>query len=161
MRSIVALAPLLLAACAGNSTGPSLAKRPIESRSLEEPVREAVAPAPADAALRALIDEQLDRARRSQSAFAALLPRVQSAAADAGSEGSESWIAAQQVLSALEGARAGTTGALGRLDALIAERVLAGEDAGLAELQAAQREVAALADQQRDIFESLRSRVSR
>jgi hypothetical protein len=161
MRLILALAPLLLAACAGQSSGPSLAKRPIESRSLEEPVREALAPAPADAALRALIDEQVDRARKSQSEFAALLPRVQDAASSAGAQGSESWIAAQQLLSALEGSRAGTTGALGRLDELIAERVLAGQDAGLAELQAAQREVAELADQQRGRFESLRERVNR
>lgn len=161
MRSILALAPLLLAACAGDSTGPSLAKRPIESRSLEEPVREPVVPAPADRALRVLVDEQLERARKSQRAFAELLPRAEAATGAAGAEGSESWIAAQQLLSALEGAREGTTGALGRLDALIAERVLAGEDAGLAELQAAQGEIAELSEQQRETFERLRERINR
>lgn len=161
MRHILALAPLLLSACAGDSTGPSLAKRPIESRSLEEPVREAVAPAPADTALQALVAEQLERARSSQRAFAELLPRTQTAVAAAGAEGSESWIAAQQLLSALEGSREGTTGALGRLDALIAERVLAGEDSGLAELQAAQQEVAGLSAQQREAFERLRERINR
>jgi hypothetical protein len=161
IHAIYALAPLLLGACAGDAIGPSLAKRPIESRSLEEPVREAASPTPADAALQAEIDKQLGRARESQRAFADLLPRTQAAAASAGTEGSESWIGAQQLLTALEGSREGATGALGALDALIAARVLAGQDAGLAELQAAQKEVAAIADQQRESFDRVRARINR
>ena len=161
MRMVFLLAPLLLTACAGESFGPSLAKRPIESRSLEEPVREAVRPAPAGPALRADIDKLTAGAREGQQAFSALLPRVQAAASAAGPEGSESWITAQQLLSALEGTREGVMRALAQLDALIAERVLASEDTGLAELQAAQREVAEIADGQRGTFDSLQARISR
>jgi hypothetical protein len=39
--------------------------------------------------------------------------------------------------------------------------VLAGQDAGLAELQAAQKEVAAIADQQRESFDRVRARINR
>lgn len=161
MRTLIVLTPLLLAACADGTVGPSLAKRPIESRSLQEPVREAAPAPPADTGLQSQIDEQLNRARAGQRDFSALLPRVQASASAAGAEGSETWVAAQQLLSALETARGEATAALGRLDALIAERVLSGQDSGLTELQAAQREVNSLADQQRDAFEAVRARVNR
>lgn len=152
---------LLLTACSGTAVGPSLAKRPIESRSMAEPVREVVPPAPADAALKSQIADLVHRARTGQSEFAALLPRVKTAAAAAGNQGSESWVAAQQLLSALEGSRAPSTIALSALDALIATRLSGGTEAGLTELQAADAEVAALVSTQQRELDALRAQIAR
>jgi len=160
MRCLLVLAPLLLAACAGGTVGPSLAKRPIESRSFEEPVREAAPLPPAGPDLRSQIDGFVNRARAGQRAFADLLPRVRRAAASAGIQGSESWISAQQLISALEGTRDASVGALTRLDAMLAERVLARNEAGLAELQAAQREIADIVAAQQQNLDQVRARVS-
>jgi hypothetical protein len=140
---------------------PSLAKRPVEDRGMAEPMREVAPPAPADAALQTQIAGLVEKARGGQRAFADLLPRARAAAAGAGSEGSESWIAAQLLLSALEDARAASTQALSELDSTIALRLNGGSDAGLTELQAADIEAAALADAQQRELDSLRGRLSR
>jgi hypothetical protein len=161
MRRLILLAVLPLAACAGGTAGPSLSKRPIEAVPLSEPRAEPAAPEPADAELSGRIAALLAQARAGQSAFAAALPRAQEAARAAGAEGSESWVAAQQLLSAAENARTPTTRAVGELDALIAARVQAGSDAGLAELQAAQAEIAGLAEEQQRAIDAVRTRISR
>lgn len=159
MRCLIVLVPFLLAGCAGEALGPSLSKRPVESVPLTEPRSEPLSPAAADAALLGRIEALLAQARDGQRAFAALLPRARQAAASAGAEASESWIAAQQLLSAIESARAPSTRALGELDALIAEQVRTGSDAGLAELQAAQEEAATLAEEQQREVDALRARI--
>lgn len=161
MHRLIPLTCLLLTACAGEAVGPSLAKRPVENVPLTEPEAEVVAPAPADAALQTQIRTLLSQAREGQSAFDAVLPRAQAAAGSAGAEGSESWVSAQQLLSAVESARTPTTRAVGELDALVAARVADGSDAGLDELQAAQAEVATLADEQQRAVDALRERISR
>jgi hypothetical protein len=161
MKCLFLLAPLLLAGCSSAGVGPSLAKRPIEDRDLSEPVRQVAPPAPADAALQTQIAALEQRAQAGQSAFAALLPRAESAASAAGLDGSESWIAAQELLSALESERAPSTAALAELDALVAERVRSGSDAGLAELQAAHAQVTALVDSQQHDLDRIRARIAR
>ncbi|HYZ48162.1 MAG TPA: hypothetical protein VE567_04640 [Sphingomonas sp.] len=160
MRRLLILACFALPACA-NGIGPSLAKRPVESRSMAEPARAAMPPAAADAALRSRIDALVAQAKAGQSAFGALLPQTQAAVAAAGAEGSEAWIAAQQSVSALENARAGATGALAELDRLIADRLAAQSDAGMVELQQADAEVAGLVDAQQRELNALLARVSR
>lgn len=155
-------APLLLSACAdGQSIGPSLAKRPIENRDMSEPVRAVAAPAPAGAQTASQIAALVERAQAGQRAFAALLPRAEGAASAAGSEGSESWIAAQQLLSALETERAPSTQALSELDALVTATLNGDDQAGVAEIQAADAEIAALVEAQQRDLERLRERVSR
>jgi hypothetical protein len=161
MKRLFLLAPLMLAACADASAGPSLAKRPIENLDLAEPVRQVAPPAPADAALRARIAGIVERADSGQRAFAALLPKAESAASAAGAEGSETWLTAQQLLSALESERAPSTAALSELDALIAARLKEGNEAGLTELQAADGQVAALVDAQQRDLDRVRSRIAR
>ena len=162
MLRALSLAPLLLAGCAQSAgVGPSLARRPIESRDLSEPVREAAPPVAAEAQLSSEIEGLVNRARVGERDFAALLPRAEAAAAAAGAEGSEGWLAAQQLLSALEAARGTTTSALGRLDAMLAQRVLARNEAGFADLQSAQQQVAALAEAQQRRFDRLQARISR
>ena len=160
MRRLFPSLLLLLTACADQSVGPSLSKRAIESLPLTEPQTEAEAPAAADPATRARIAALLAQAREGQTAFASLLPRARQAADSAGAETSESWIAAQQLLSAAESARAPSSRALGELDALIAAQVHGGSDQGLAELQAAQSEVAAVVEDQQRAIDALRERIS-
>ncbi|HEU4969758.1 hypothetical protein [Sphingomonas sp.] len=161
MTRLFLLVSLMLAGCSSAGIGPSLAKRPIEDRDLSEPVRQVAPPAPADAALKAQIDALLQRAQAGQTGFAALLPKADSAASAAGAEGSESWVVAQELLSALESERAPSTAALAELDALIAERVRTGSDVGLSELQAADAQVQAMVEAQQRDFERLRTRIVR
>lgn len=161
MRLLSALTPLILAACAGQATGPSLSQRAIEATDLGEPVREVAPPATADAALLAQIEQLLNRAQAGQGAFAALLPRARTAAAAAGTEASESWVVAQQQLSGLESARAETVSALAELDALLATRLLSGTDAGLVELQAAELRITPIAQAQQRELDGLAARLSR
>ncbi len=159
MRRLFPAALTLLAACSNQAVGPSLSKRPIENLPLGEPQSVAEAPAAADAGLQGQITTLLAQAREGEIAFAALLPRARAAAAGAGAEGSERWISAQQLLSAAESARTPSTRALGELDRLISARVFEGSDSGLAELQAAQAEVAALVEEQQRAVDALRERI--
>ena len=161
MKSLLPLALLLAASCALEGDAPSLARRPIESRDLNSPPAEAAPPAPADAGLTAEIAKLIAQAEAGQQSFAAALPRAQAAAAGAGPEGSESWIVAQQSLSALETARADTSAALARIDALLAERVQARSDAGLAELQAAAQQAGVLAEAQQAAIDAMQQRLNR
>lgn len=161
MRRLPIFAPMLLAAVAAQAAPPSLAKRPVEDKSMAEPQRTVAPPAPADAPLTAQIAELVDKAEDGQRAFAALLPRAQSAAAAAAGEGSESWIAAQQLLTALESARAPSTSALSEIDTLIATRLDDGSEDGLTELQAADTRLSALAEAQQKELDGLRGRISR
>lgn len=152
---------MLFAAGAAEAAPPSLAKRPVEDRSMAEPQRTVTPPAPADAALQTRIADLVSRARSAEQAFATLLPQAKKAASSAGSEGSETWVAAQLLLSALEDARAPATQALSELDSTIAERLNSGGDAGLIELQAADVQVAALTEAQQRELDSLRTRLTR
>ncbi|MFD1612344.1 hypothetical protein ACFSCW_11070 [Sphingomonas tabacisoli] len=161
MNRLLILAPVMLAGCTGQAIGPSLAKRPVEGQSFDEPARTAAAPVVADAGLLSRIADLVARAQAGQRAFADLLPRAREAASGAGAEGSEGWIAAQQLLSALESARAPSTQALGELDALLAERVNTGKEDGLNELQGADTQVSTLVDAQQSELASIRARISR
>lgn len=151
----------MLAATSAAAAPPSLAKRPVEDRTMAEPVRDVLAPAPADTALKARIDGLVAQGADGQRAFDAQLPQARVAAASAGNEGSEGWIAAQQSLSALEAARTSSTAALSEIDTLIATRLAAGSDDGLTELRAADDRLIALTVAQQKELDSLRSRLSR
>ncbi|NNM75780.1 hypothetical protein HJG53_02520 [Sphingomonas sp. ID1715] len=161
MTRLLAFAPLLLAGCVQPDDAPSLARRPIESRDLNAPPAEPAPVQAADPALRSEIGSLVDKAEAGQRSFAALLPRAETAASNAGAEGSESWVAAQQLLSALEAARTDTTSALARIDALVVEKVAAKSDIGLAELQQASERVGALADAQQASIDAVKARISR
>lgn len=159
MHRLIPLAALacILTGCAQEVAGPGLARRPIEALPLTEPPSAPTPPVAADTALRGQIDGLVAQARQAQKSFSALLPRARQTAAGVGAEGSESWIAAQQALSALEAARAPATRALGELDALLAAKVNAGSDDGVAELQAAETEVGALVEDQARAIDALRN----
>jgi hypothetical protein len=161
MRSPLLLLALLLGGCSAASTGPSLAPRPVESGGFEEPQRTVTAAAPADSALKGQIDAALGDVRRGQAAFAELLGRTEAAAGAAGEPGGESWVAAQQLLSALEAARGPSTSGLAALDTLIANRLAEGKTAGAPEIEAARAEAMPIVAAQDAQIERLRSRISR
>lgn len=122
-RLIPALLPALalVTACAPDASFPSLAPRPGEQLSTDEPVRQPVFVAP-DPALSAGIAELVAAARRGQAEFEAALPAARANVARAGAAGSDSWVEAQQAISRLEAARASTARALADLDRLSIER---------------------------------------
>ena len=140
----------LLSSCAAPANPPSLLPRAIETRSsAEKPLPSVGAPALEPALvekLATLVVEaragDADFARAQQSGAATL------AAGAKASFGSESWIAAEQVISALQVARQRSAGALTAIDALaIAQNDRAAQSpsvGGLAEIQLAQAEVEAI-----------------
>lgn len=162
MRRFLLLIPFLLAGCTeAPGSSPSLAIRPIEKigRDMSEPVRPVQPPAAADAALRAKIDTLMAKVHQGQADFEKLLPRTQEAAAAAGAEGSESWVTAQQLLTALESARSPAPAALSELQLTITDRLAAGNGAGMAELQAAEAEAQRIVDAQADAIDRIRAKI--
>src|SRR5690242_16657459 len=93
-----ALLVLPLAACATGGDFPSLAPRPVEQLSMEEPVR-VDPPVAADPALRGRAAELLGEARRGDGQFDAAYARAVPIVRRAGPSGSDSWIEAQEHIS--------------------------------------------------------------
>lgn len=138
--------------CADQGSFPSLAPRPVERLSNEEPVRIAPFVAP-DPQLSSEVADLLSAALQGQTRFEATLPAARVSVGRAGAAGSESWIEAQQIVSRLEAARAASVAALTQLDRLSIERASRTTNAQdfaslLAAVEQAQRLVAA---QQSDI----------
>ncbi len=171
-------APALLTACASQGDFPSLAPRAVERELSGAPAPHclpagtaagpasapapAPAPLPSDPAVGGRTAALLEQARRGQRAFSELLPQARASARRAGAAGSEPWIAAQQLISRLEAARAPTVDALAELDALSAAR---SEDAATAPQEAASvlaaaEEVRRLADAQRTELDRLNGMLS-
>lgn len=149
-----------LCACGvSESSPPSLAHREIEGI-MNQPMR-AIAPveSASDSALAARIAELVDQAEAGQADFAAALPRAQSAVGSAGGIESESWIAAQLSLSALDSARSDTTAALAELDTILAQQTSSGQPAETERLIAARERVAALYGSQAQSYATLLSRL--
>lgn len=144
LRPVIALSPLLLVAagCGDQGAFPSLAPRPVERLSNDEPVRIAPVVAP-DPVLSGQVAELLAQARRGHAAFRDALPAASAAVGRADASGSESWIEAQQAISLLESVRGPTVTALAQLDLLSVERARRPVNAGdrealLAAVEAAQ-----------------------
>ncbi|HEY0115848.1 MAG TPA: hypothetical protein VGB54_09010 [Allosphingosinicella sp.] len=162
--SRAAPALLLLATLAGCATGgefPSLAPRPVEQLSMEEPIRVDPPVAP-DPAFRGRVAALLGQARQGDEAFEAAYARALPLVRGAGPSGSDSWVQAQEAISRVEAARLVTSGALAELDRLAGERAdepTSGEDhqAMLGAVRSAQTLVA---EQQRRIA-ALQNSVSR
>ena len=162
IRATLLLPVLVLAGCAtGDAAGPSLGRRAVEATDFREPERSVAAPAPAGPQLAAELAGLRRRAEEGEAAFATLRPRADAAAARAGAEGSEAWVEAQQLLSALEAARQPSTAALARLDTLLADRLLGGQDEGTADIQALQAELGAMVETQQRAIDRVRDRISR
>ena len=114
-------AAALLAGCVSEGPFPSLAPRPEERLAIEEPVREAPVIAD-DSALRVRINQLLGEARSGDAAFERDYEAAARAAARAGGEGSDSWLAAEQAYSRAEIARGRATDAAAELHQIAVTR---------------------------------------
>ena len=163
MRSSALLIPIALAGCAAAEHGaPSLAPRAAEAIDPRVPVPEAPVPTQATRALVEQLNALVAQAAAGDSAFQAAAADAQRLAAAAGPPQSESWIVAQQALSAAVAARAPVTVALGEIDALGATRIqrLGGMSAAdLAAIQAASARVAEIDARQAALIDRVQARL--
>ena len=120
-RVLVLPATALLAGCITHGPWPSLAPRPDEGLTIEEPVREPPQIAD-DSALRVRINNLVAEARAGNAAFERDYDDAARTAARAGAEGSDSWMAAQQAFSRVEAARGRTGDAVAELHQLAVSR---------------------------------------
>ena len=141
---------------------PSLAPRTAEAIDPRIPVTGGFAHRPVDSALATRLAELIGRARGGESAFVVAAGEAQRLAAAAGAPQSESWVLAQQALSAAVAARAPTTRALGDIDG-IAAAALARQGgiapADLAAIEAASAEVGAIDRRQAQVVDALQARL--
>ncbi|WP_309610800.1 hypothetical protein [Sphingomonas sp.] len=145
MRSLLNSLPALLAlgllgACSKSALNPpSLAPRAAEKIDPRIPVEHPIVKRGANLTLAAKLAALLNEAESGDTAFRAALGPAQKAVSAAGTARSESWITAQQQLSALESARAPTTRAAAAIDALAGDAVKADNGIDTDELSAIQR----------------------
>lgn len=121
--AVLALSVSLAGCAESGGVYPSLAPRPIERVSIEEPVTapDRSAPPVADPAVDAGVATQLAAAEAADRQFTTELAatrRAVSAAAGKPAE-SEAWVAAQQALSRLDQRRGAVSSALANLDAMM------------------------------------------
>ena len=162
-RPAAFLAILAIGACSTpQGQVPSLAPRAAETIDPRLPVGNVAVQTPVDAALAARLAELIAVARQGDSAFSAAAGEAQRLAAAAGAPQSESWVVAQQALSAAVDARAPTARALGDIDALGATMLqtqggLAPAD--LAAIESAGQQVGALDQRQADRVSAVQARL--
>ena len=162
-RSFAIGAVLAATGCATPSgPAPSLAPRAAEAIDPRIPVVSGGVVRPVDRALADRLAELIRLARAGEAAFVTAAGEAGRLAAAAGSPQSESWVVAQQALSAAVAARAPTTRALGDIDA-IAANALARQGGiapgDLTAIEAAAAEVAAIDRRQAQAIEALEARL--
>ena len=157
---------ILSLATAGCSTPtgppPSLAPRPAESIDPRVPIPVQPATGIVDPVLQARLAQLLDEVRASDQAFTAAAGVAERLTAAAGDTDSESWIAAQQALSALVEARGPTARALSDIDAIAAQRLESAgwiEPANFAAIEAAASDVGAVDRRQASLIDTLQARL--
>ncbi|WP_380874324.1 hypothetical protein ACFB49_47210 [Sphingomonas sp. DBB INV C78] len=135
-------------------TYPSLAPRPVEKLSIEEPAPESSEPIPAaNAPTDAQIATQTAAAESARGRFTEELAAAKRAVSSASGKAvdSEAWVAAQQALSRLDQTRGPVTTALASLD----EMMVAAGGAPSPALADAWAKISALDDEQRTAFNAL------
>ena len=163
MRVTAWLIPLALAACsAPGGPYPSLQPRAAEAIDPRVPVVKPINDRPVAAALASRLSALVDAARSGDAAFDGPAGEAERLAAGAGAPQSESWIAAQEALTAAVAARKPTANALGDIDeiaatALQTQRGIAPND--LAAIQRAAAEVAALDARQAGRIDAVQRRL--
>lgn len=152
------------AACAPVGDSPSLAPRAAEAIDPRLPVADRSGELAADPAFVAAVAGLSARARAAASAAEPAIRRAEAQVGSAGARESESWIAAQQAVSAAIAERAAFARLLGDLDALIAQRVRGGGrlvPRDLAAAQGAAEELAAIDRRQSDTLAAMQRRLQR
>jgi hypothetical protein len=164
MRKPLFLTLLMLAGCAGGGgPSPSLQPRDAERIDPRVAVERPMNDRPVTPTLASRLADLIAQARSGDAAFGPVAERARQLAESAGARQSESWIAAQEALSAAVAARGPTATALSALDALGATALqtqggLAPND--LAAIQAASEQVGALDRRQADTIDSIRARLA-
>ena len=157
---LLAIAP---AACTYPSTNvPSLAPRAGESVDPRLPIEDRSALIPADPALQAQAQALLEQARSTAGRFAPAIDLAERLAAAAGPAQSDSWVAAQQALSAAIAERTPVTRALGDIDALTTAQIQARgglSPADLAGLRAVAKEIAEIDQAQSERVSAVQARL--
>ena len=143
---------------------PSLAPRAAEAIDPRVPVNNPVRSGPVDPGLAAHLAALIDQVQSGDAAFRDIASTAESLAASAGAPQSESWISAQQALSAALAARGPTTRALGDIDGLAATALATKGGMSAADL-AAIRSSAARASEvdrsQAERIDAIQARLSR
>ena len=160
--------PLIIAFCAiggcaaPKGSYPSLEPRAAEAIDPRVPIPSEVIVGPADVILSAHLAALIDQAHAGDSAFRGAVSDAERLAAAAGAMQSESWISAQQALSAAQAARGPTTRALGDIDALASTALekQGGIQAGnLAAIRAAAAKVSTIDNAQAARIEAIEDRL--
>ncbi|MFL6721915.1 MAG: hypothetical protein ACJ8FT_08970 [Sphingomonas sp.] len=163
MRYALLLTMFLLCACsAPGGPYPSLRPRAAEEIDPRVPVVRPVNDRPVAPALSAQLAALISQARSGTAAFDAAVSEAERLAAAAGARQSESWIAAQEALTAAIGARKPIADALGDIDELAASALqthggIAPND--LAAIKRAQAELGALDARQAERVHALQRRL--
>jgi hypothetical protein len=163
MRKPLILSVLAVSACsAPGGPYPSLQPRAAEAIDPRVPVNRPINDRPVGAALAARLAALVEQARGGDAAFEGAAAQAERLAAAAGSRQSESWIAAQEALTAAIAARRPTATALSDIDeigarALQTQGGLAPND--LAAINNAAAEVASLDQRQADRIAAIQGRL--
>ena len=161
--SLVILPLALLTACATQRAAePSLAPRAAQAIDPRVPLPSGPEPGSVQPSLQAQLNALIADARAGDSAFAGAAGEAERLAAAAAGPGSESWIAAQQALSAVVAARAQTTRAVGDIDQIVAASLATRggiRPADLDAVQAAAREASAIDNRQAERIKALQARL--
>jgi hypothetical protein len=154
---------MILSACSGTPGGyPSLQPRASEAIDPRVPVIKPMNNRPASIALKDQLADLVAQANAGNTKFDLAASEAERLAAAAGARQSESWIAAEESLTAAIAARKPTTTALGDIDeigakALQTQRGMAPND--LAAIKRAATEVGLLDRQQADRIEAIQKRL--
>jgi hypothetical protein len=160
--SIIAGALALGACSSGDGRYPSLAPRAAEAIDPRLPVVRPMNDRPVSASLASQLASLVAEAREGDAAFEPAVANAEQLASAAGARQSESWIVAQEALSAAVAARKPTAMALSDIDALGANALqrqggIAPND--LSAIQSAGAEVAKIASGQTDRIEAIQRKL--
>ena len=153
---------MLVAACAAPQGYPSLAPRATEGIDPRLPIDASPSPGTVDPRTAAALADAVAAARGGTAEFDQLARSAEALAASAGPRQSESWIAAQQALSALGAQHGVTTTAAANIDAIAAEKIDATRwlvPATRAAIEAAAAEVGAINAAQSATIDRLQARL--
>jgi hypothetical protein len=165
MRLSVPLLTLLVCACAPpGPEPPSLSPRAAEAIDPRLPVSQTPVATQVSPALRQQLDAFVAQAGAGDRAFQSAIGEARRLAAAAGSRESESWVAAQQAISAAIAARGPVTRAIGDIDALAAGWIQSHGGIGPADqaaIEEAAGRVAGIDRQQAETIDALQARLAR
>jgi hypothetical protein len=164
MRLAICLSVLTLSACAApGGPYPSLQPRAAEAVDPRVPVVRPLNERPVSALLAARLAALVEQAQSGDAAFDGAMTSAERLAATAGAAQSETWIAAQEALTAAIAARRPTATALGDIDEIAAtslqtNRGIAPND--LAAIQRAAAEVGTLDRRQAERVDAIQKRLA-